>query len=246
MKKQICLNVTTICLALLIGSCNMETKQRKAENKEVEKYMEWTGLFNGTDFTGWKIVGSEKADFKVVDGIIVGNTVKGIPNSFLVTEKSYDDFVLELEFKIDPGINSGVQIRSDVYEEETTTPYLNGSLEESERTWPEGRLYGYQIEIDPSGRAWSGGFYEEGGRGWLQPLNDNEAARNAYKPEDWNHLKIEAVGNHFESWINGVKAADYTDDKLATGFIGLQLHSAWKDEQVGKKVMFRNMRLKEL
>lgn len=246
MKKSILFKLIILC-SLIILSCNYEKKDKKIKDESIDENAEdWTQLFNGTDLTGWRIIGSEDADFDIVDGVLVGTTIKGIPNSFLVTGHSYSDFILELDFKIDKGINSGVQIRSDVYEEETTTPYLNGSLEESERTWPAGRLYGYQVEIDPSERAWSGGFYEEGGRGWLQPLNENEAAREAYKPEEWNHLKIKAQDNHFETWINGVKAADYTDDKLDSGFIGLQLHSAWKDEQVGKKVWFRDLKIQEL
>lgn len=201
--------------------------------------------FNGENLEGWKILGGD-ATFYVEDSVIVGLTEEDVPNSFLVTEKEYDDFIMEVDFKIDSEINSGIQIRSDVYEKDTTTSYLSGKLKEGIRDWEAGRVHGYQIEIDPSDRAWTGGFYEEGGRGWLQPLTDNKEAQNAFKQGEWNHLKIKAEGNHFQTWINGIKAANTTDDLAETGFIGLQLHSAWKEEQIGKKVWFKNIKIKEL
>jgi hypothetical protein len=143
-------------------------------------------------------------------------------------------------------MNTGVQIRSAVYDEPTTTPYLNGSLEEGTRDWEVGTVNGYQIEIDPSDRAWSGGFYEEGGRGWLVPLSENEDARKAFKQEEWNHFRIVADENHFQTWINGVKAVETTDDKARTGFIALQLHSINNEDQVGLRVIWKNIRIHEL
>ena len=197
----------------------------------------WTDLFNGENLDGWEIRGAEESNFFVENGMLVAETKMGLPNTFLVTTRDYSDFELEAEFRVNTGMNTGIQIRSSVYEEETTTPYLNGRLEESERTWPAGKVNGYQIEIDPSDRAWTGGFYEEGGRGWLVPLTENEEARNAYNKEDWNHLRIIARGNHFQTWINGVEAVNTTDDKASAGFIGLQLHSIRRDDQVGLKTV---------
>ena len=176
--------------------------------------------------------------------MIIGETEKDIPSSFLVTEKTFGDFILEAEFKIEPEINSGIQIRSHVYSKDTTSQYVNGSLVSEKKSWPSGTIHGYQIEIDPSERAWTGGFYEEGNRGWLQPLKGNPEAQHAFKPGDWNHFRIEAKGTHFKSFINGIVATDTTDLHTQTGFIGLQLHGAWKEEQVGKKVWFRNLRIK--
>lgn len=222
-----------------------QNSENVTENETDTSSGDYTMIFNGENLEGWEVKGGD-ANFYVEDGAIVGLTEEDVPNSFLVTENEYDDFVLELEFKIDPEINSGVQIRSGVYEKDTTTAYLSGKLEEGTRDWKAGRVHGYQIEIDPSDRAWTGGFYEEGGRGWLQPLTDNVASQEAFKQGEWNHLKINADGNHFETWINGVKAADTTDDVARSGFIGLQLHSAWKDQQVGKKVWFRDIRIQEL
>lgn len=206
---------------------------------------DWQVLLNGEDFSGWHEVGGDP-NFYFEDGVLVGLTEEDLPNTFLVTDATYDDFVLELDFKIDDAINSGVQIRSSTYEKDTSTAYLSGQLEESERAWEAGRFHGYQIEIDPSERAWTGGFYEEGGRGWLQPLTDNEEAQQAFKPGEWNHMRIEAEGNHFKSFINGVAVADYTDDLASSGHIGLQLHGAWKEEQIGQEVRYKDIRIKEL
>ena len=206
----------------------------------------WDDLFNGTDLEGWEVKGAPESNFFVEDGILVAETKMGMPNTFLATTKNFANFELEVDFKVNKGMNTGVQIRSGVYEEPTSTPYLNGSLEESTRDWKAGTVNGYQIEIDPSDRAWSGGFYEEGGRGWLVPLNENEEARKAFRQEDWNHFRIIANGNHFETWINGVKAVETTDDKASSGFIALQLHSIENEDQLGLRVRWKNIRIREL
>ena len=152
-----------------------------------------------------------KANYKVVDGTIVGSTVHNTPNSFLTTDKMYGDFILELDYKVDPTMNSGIQIRSNSY------PYYNN-----------GRVHGYQVEIDPSERAWSAGIYDEARRGWLNTLEDNPEAQKAFKQNEWNHYRIEAIGDTLKTWINGVPAAYLIDDKTASGFIGLQVHNISK------------------
>jgi hypothetical protein len=229
--KIIILSVCTVGF-LVLNSCH--------QNKE------WQDLFNGNDLDGWEIKGAEESNFFVEDGIIVMETKMEIPNSFLVTTRDYTDFELEVEFLVDRGMNTGVQIRSNVYLRDTTTAYLSGRLEDEIRDWPAGTVHGYQIEIDPSDRAWTGGFYEEGGRGWLVPLTENEEARVAFRQDEWNHFRIIADGNRFQTWINGVQAIDTTDDLTASGFIGLQLHSIWNEEQEGRRTLWKNIRIREL
>src|SRR5690606_5605107 len=109
----------------------------------------WQQLFNGKDFKGFKQLNG-KAKYEAINGEMVGTTVSNEPNSFMATEKTYKDFILEVEVFVDPSMNSGVQIRSL-----STPEYQNG------------RVHGYQVEIDPSERAWSGGIYDEARRGWL-------------------------------------------------------------------------------
>lgn len=159
-------------------------------------------LFNGRDLSGWREVGD--AVWRVENGELVGE-VGGGAQSFLVTEREFGDFRLELELRNDGPGNSGVQVRS--------------------HQKPSGQVYGYQIEIDPSSRAWSGGLYDEGRRGWLQNLADNDAARAAFKLGEWNRYRIELVGPRIRTWVNDVPVVDFTDDADASGFIALQVHS---------------------
>ncbi len=206
----------------------------------------WIDLFNGTDLEGWEVKGGPESNFFAEDGILVAETKMGLPNTFLATAKNFSNFELEVDFKVDKGMNSGVQIRSGVYEEPTSTLYMNGRLEESPHDWEAGTVHGYQVEIDPSDRAWTGGFYEEGGRGWLVPLTGNEEARKAFRQGEWNHFRIIADGNRFQTWINGVKAVETTDDDAAAGFIALQLHSISSEDQQGLRVLWKNIRIREL
>ena len=196
-------------------------------------------LFDGKTLDGWEQRGGV-AKYEVVDGVIVGETVPGTPNSFLCTKKHYSDFVLEYEFKVDEELNSGVQIRSNSIPE-----YRNG------------RVHGYQVEIDPDQdarkhngverpRLWTGGIYEEGRRGWLNDLFDNDPAREAFKADDWNHIKVHASGDWIRTWINGVPAADLRDSMTQSGFIGLQVHGIGKKQGGPWHVRWRNLKIRDL
>jgi hypothetical protein len=195
-------------------------------------------IFNGTNLDGW-IQRGGKAKFTVADGMIVGTTVKGTGNSFLCTETEYSDFILELEIKADPGLNSGVQIRSHCFDKETSYDFGGRMIK-----IPAGRVHGYQVEVDhrPE-RRWSGGIYEEGRREWLYPLPTNSPAGQAFKFGEWNQYRIVCVGDSLRTWINGVPAADLVDSETLRGFIGLQVHGT---ETAGLQVRFRNIRLQDL
>lgn len=198
-------------------------------------------LFNGKDLTGWVQKGG-KARFTVEDGQIVGTTVPKTPNSFLCTEKAYANFILELEFKVDDGLNSGVQIRSHVGEEGSTIQWNGKAL-----TFPLTMVHGLQVEIDPSERAWTAGIQYEGGgdKRWLNDLTKNEPARKAFKKQEWNAIRIEAKGDSIKTWLNGVAAADLKNDIHASGFIALQVHGVG-DRAEPLQVRFRNLRLQPL
>lgn len=204
----------------------------------------WTVFFNNDTKDGWTQLNGQ-ANYEINDGVVTGTTKEGEPNSFLATEKEYGDFILEYEVKVDTALNSGVQIRSHQYTNDTTLVLTNSEGEETEREFPADRVHGYQIEIDPSPRAYSGGIYEEGGRGWLQDLADNAEAQAAFKPTDWNQFRVEAMGDTLRTYVNGVLAADLVDDKTASGFIALQVHSI-EDGQGPYQVQWRNLRIKEM
>lgn len=198
-------------------------------------------LFDGKTLTGWE-QHSGKAEYRVQDGAVVGKTVPDTGNSFLCTTKKYSDFILELEFKVDPSMNSGVQFRSNYYTQETEVEIAG-----KKKKFPADRVHGYQFEIDPSARAYTGGVYDEGRRGWLFDLKNNEAARKAFKQGEWNKARIECRGNSIKTFLNGVPAADFTDDLTKEGVIALQVHGIGKKtEAVGKEVMWRNIRIQEI
>lgn len=200
---------------------------------------DWRPLVDGKSLDGWTQKGGA-AKYRVEDGQVVGTSVPNTTNSFLCTTKDYGDFILELEFKVHPKLNSGVQIRSHCFDEPTVVE-RNGK----KRAFPAGRVHGYQVEIDPSDRAWSGGIYDEARRGWLDDLKDNESAQKAFKPGDWNKFRIECRGDSIKTWINGVPAADLKDDMTPSGFIALQVHGVGAETEP-REVRWRNIRIQEL
>tara|TARA_R110002126_G_scaffold10083_2_gene45309 strand:- start:406 stop:1794 length:1389 start_codon:yes stop_codon:yes gene_type:complete len=206
--------LTVTALALIV-SCTENTKDETP----------WVDLFDGTTLNGWHKLGGD-ATYNVKDGAIVGTTTHDTPNTFLTTDKMYDDFILELDYKVDSTMNSGIQIRSN-----------------SIPTYRDGRVHGYQVEIDPSERAWSGGIYDESRRGWLNPMTDNPAAQKAFKQNDWNHYRIEAIGDTIKTWVNDVPAAYLIDDKTAKGFICLQVHSIHDDQKAGTDIIWKNVKI---
>ncbi len=186
----------------------------------------WEALFNGENLEGWTRLNGE-ATYKVEDGAIVGTTVLETPNTFLCTEETYSDFILEYDFKLDAATNSGVQIRSSSFPE-----YNNG------------RVHGYQIEIDPSERAWTGGIYDEARRGWLYPLEDMPEAQAAYRHLEWNKVRVEAIGDTFKVWVNDIPTAHLIDDMTKEGFIGLQVHGIGDNtDNEGINIFWKNIRI---
>ena len=197
-------------------------------------------LFNGKDFTGWE-QHSGKAEYRVEDGTVVGKTVAGTGNSFMCTTKEYGDFVLEFEFKVAKEMNSGVQFRSQFYKTDTEIEIAG-----KKKKFPADRVHGYQYEIDPSPRAYTGGVYDEARRGWLKDLKDNAAAQKAFKQDDWNSARIECKGDTIKTWINGVAAAELKDNLTPKGVIALQVHGIGKGKNPGEEIRWRNIRIKEL
>jgi hypothetical protein len=175
-------------------------------------------IFDGETLAGWKAYGD--ARYVPDQGSILGE-VDGGGQSFLVSERSFGDFLLEVELKPELPGNSGIQIRSHVREN--------------------GRVYGYQVEIDSSARAWSAGLYDEARRGWLDDLSDNEAAREAFRPGEWNRYRIECLGPWIRTWVNGVPAADWIDPLDLEGYLGLQVHSG-----NDTRVRWRAFRMRDL
>lgn len=187
---------------------------------------------------GWKslLIDDKMSNFEILNGsakyYVDGNTIIGTsksdtPNTFLCTKEKYGDFILEFEVWADPTVNSGVQFRSN-----SDAEIMNG------------RVHGYQVEIESSPRKWAGGIYEEGGRGWLYPLDSNPDAKDAFRVNEWNHYRVQAIGNEIITWVNKTQCTHLIDDNTARGFIGLQVHSIENKDQENKKIKWRNIRIK--
>ncbi|MCE9595144.1 MAG: DUF1080 domain-containing protein [Planctomycetes bacterium] len=175
-------------------------------------------LFDRLTLTGWRALGD--ARYSADTNSIVGE-VDGGAQSFLVTEREFGDFVLDVDVRNEKPGNSGIQVRSHVD--------------------ANGHLYGCQLEIDPSARAWSGGLYDEGRRGWLDDLSEDANARAAFVVGDWNHYRIECHGPWIRAWVNGVPTANRLDPLDLSGVIGLQVHSG-----NDTRVRWSNFRLRAL
>ncbi len=187
----------------------------------------WEDLFNGKNLKGWRKLNGT-AEYAIKDGVIIGTSKSGTPNTFLATDKMYGDFILELDYKVDEGLNSGIQFRSS-----------------SKKEFKNGRVHGYQYEIDPSPRAWSGGIYDEARRGWLYTMEKNPEAKPAFKKGEWNHVRIEAIGTIVRTWLNGVACSIILDNlpEAASGFIALQVHEIYKPEDEGKTIQWKNIKI---
>ncbi len=173
-------------------------------------------LFDGKTTQGWSNP-YEWGEVWVEDGVI---HLKGNPKFFLVSEKTYGDFILDVEVNVPVGGNSGIQFRSH---------------QKKNKVW------GYQAEVDTSQRKWAGGLYDEGRRGWLNPLKYKHEAQAAFKNGEWNRYRIEAIGDRIRIWVNGVLTTDYRDPMDVEGYIALQHHG-----EKGKTYRFRNVRIQDL
>jgi len=208
-------------------------------------------LLPDKDFSGWVKRGGS-ANYSIEGREIVGSCVMNSPNTFLCTEKTYGDFILEYDFKVDPRLNSGVQIRSECFDTKTQIEWQGKTIEV-----PAGRVHGYQIEIDPDpkqDRWWSAGVYDEARRGWLYPGalgGENkaftDAGRKLFKQGDWNHVRVEAIGDTIKTWLNGKPCATVKDSMTLKGFIALQVHTIGNDAtKDGAQVRWRNVKITDL
>jgi hypothetical protein len=216
MKKFI---VKTFSVIAIVGICHTAAGQNKSG---------FVSLFDGKTLKGWKSVGTT-ADFKVADGAMVGTSKLHASGNFLISDKTYSDFVLELDVKVEGDlINSGVQVRSHFKETGNYAEMVTGN----------------QCEIDPSTRQWTGGIFDSNRRGWLYPMDLNPTAKNAFKPGVYNHIKVECIGNETKTWVNGIPTAYLIDTLDRSGFIGLQVHGKDNAGSVGKSIWFKNIKIK--
>ena len=206
--------LAALLLFMLAPFFQLEAQESKWEDLLQNKNLENFIRLNGN------------ADFKLQNGILTGTSKLNTPNSFLASKEKYSDFILEFEVLIDNDLNSGVQFRSESFK-----GYLDG------------RVHGYQCEIETSSRRWAGGIYDEARRGWLYPLSRNEISQDAFINGIWNRYRIEAIGNSIKTFVNGVEASNLFDDMTKEGFIAFQVHGISENDQEGKQVHWKNIRI---
>jgi len=184
-----------------------------AEEKAARKG--FTSLFNGKDLTGWESIGNAK--WTVEDGILVGQQSEDGGVGELLTEKSFDDFVLSVTFKVAWPANTGVWFR-----------YQNPSK-------------AYQADIlewkDPV--CWTGTLYCPGKM--FLAMNTHEKLLNR---DDWNTFFIIAKGDHLGIILNRGMVGDVHDDTSDRGKIGFQVHAG--EEFKNMKILVRNIAIRPL
>lgn len=183
-------------------------------------------LYNGKNLDGWESYGG-KAPFRADGESILGTAVINTPNTFLCTQRPYGDFILEMEFYNDAPLNSGVMARG-----------------QWRQLKDQRQIFGYQVEIDPSVRAYTAGIYDEARRGWIYPVHYNPPARAAFRTGKWNSMRIEFIGNELRTFLNGHAVSNLVDDFDAEGMVCLQVHSV-APELAGKTMRWRNIRIND-
>ena len=210
---------------LAVGGIACQSSTDSSPGASADPADEWTPLFDGQSLEGWHNP-YDWGQAQVTDGVI---ELRADEKFFLVTDNTYDNFVFEGEVRVpDRESNSGFMFRAQV---------------------DTNRVYGYQAEVDPSERAWSGGLYDEGRRGWLNPPEGDSAAGatfrrergDAFEPTGWNRYRIRAAGDSLRIWVNGEQTTAYRDTVDGEGVIGIQHHG-----EDGKVYRFRNLRVREI
>ena len=193
---------------------------------------EFVSLFDGKSLKGWT-QRNGTATYRIEGDTIVGTTNEGSPNSFLCTDKVYDNFELLFEVKVHNKLNSGVQIRSTTKDGR-----------------PTGRVNGPQVEIEAGGAdgAEAGYLYGEAAGGWMTPQEKLKPHKH-FKDGEWNKYRVLANGANIKVWINDHLISDLTDEaKLKShpkGFIGLQVHGIGAG-QGPFQVAWRNLNIREI
>jgi hypothetical protein len=201
----------------------------------------WIDLFDGQSLEGWSLH-SGKAEYRVEDGCIVGQSVPHSPNSFLCTDKEFGDFILEFEVLLENNeLNSGVQFRSSIAPAELRFWFRNEKGDYAPVTIPADRVYGYQVEIATGGGA--GGVYDEARRAMLPWWpGQGSPVCEAFREKQWNHFRVECRGDSIKTIVNGVVINDFRDALSDRGIIGLQVHDVGENP-TPLQVRWRNIRL---
>ena len=180
-------------------------------------------LFDGKTLKGWHALPG--GSWEVKDGLLIGTSAKAERrHGLLVSDRTYDDFVVRFKFRVVQG-NSGFYFRSE------KVPGAVG-------------VHGFQAEVDRTNKT--GGLYETGGRAWVrQP--DPKATRGLYKPGQWSEMSVTAIGRYVAVRLNGTKTAELRDDPgRLKGHFAMQLHGGMEMEVQFKDIEIRRPNAAEI
>jgi|GEM_PF-27980 len=195
----------TLLLVLFFAGWSTHSFLLRAEDESVP----WVSLFNGKDLAGWSIKGGAGKAMVENGEIVCHVTANTKEHTFVCTDRVFEDFVFEIDLKIDGDFNTGILFRAvDALPDAPV------------------KLWSYMVKVDPTPRKWTGGIFEDFGQvwQWLNTMENNPAGRQAFKIGEWNRFRIEALGSHFKVWVNGVPTANLIDDRYSRGYIALKIH----------------------
>jgi len=176
-------------------------------------------LFNGKNLSGWEQKGNG-ANFSAKNNELVATTDGNTGRAWLVSNKLYGDFVLEFELMAGKATSATVLFRSNME--------------------PDG-AQGYQCVINPTSPIWNNAIYCGAGRGYIYTAELSPSGTSAFKPNAWNHYRIECVGNQIRTWVNNAPVAYIVDNKILSGSIALQIEGA---DVAGQQVRWKNINIK--
>jgi hypothetical protein len=216
------LKIKVLSIALIFATIS------HAQDKETSE--PWKPLFNGKNFKGWNLIGSNARAW-VEDGAFVCHQVSNTPeHTFICTEKEYDDFIFEAEAIIEGPLHTGFLFRCIDANSDTANV----------------AIYGYQLKIDPTERRWTGGIFDDFGKSWkwFYPLTDSEKARSAFTLNKWNHFRVEAIGDRIKVWVNDIPTCNLVHNKYQKGYIAIKIHSMGHNPEMENVLMrYRNIRI---
>jgi hypothetical protein len=213
----------TRCLVALLLLAGTPLSVRAADRDEG-----FVPLFNGKDLKGWKQIGGKEGVWAAEDGLLVSRSGGG---GWLSTDKTYGNFALRLEYRMEPAGNSGVFLRAP----HEGNPWIQGM----EIQLLDDRHPKYEkMNLKPS--QYTGSIY-----GVVPPK------KSAIKPAgQWNRIEITARGRHITVAVNGTKVVDANLEDYGAaekehpgilrkeGYLGLQSHD--------ERIEFRNLEIKRL
>lgn len=202
-KKDMKTALLCMLPAALLFACTLTVV---ADEMPAVTPLQKTELFNGKDFTGWKLFMKDGADpaqsWSIENGLL---KCTGTPHGYMRTEQAYKDYRVSVEWRFTTPGNTGVLVHMGL----------------PDKIWPRSfecqGMHKHQGDI----WLWDGADCKEpkipGKNGFTRPV---KSAENP--PGEWNTYQVECAGNSIRILVNGKPMNAATECNASSGFIGLQ------------------------